>query len=155
LAVGGRHREAKICPRVIRVLRGTARLRHLKMAKLELRPGRSRPWAMHTPLPSGQPCGPTQPATRLGDACSSGERDETDGLFPFRRRRMTNPRSAHRLWNTKFDRWTGPGLPTFNSPASHSPQGSHGRLEPCRSLESRRLLGAVILGSTPFSWPYE
>jgi hypothetical protein len=31
-----RHREAKICSCVIRVLHGTARLRHLKIAKVEL-----------------------------------------------------------------------------------------------------------------------
>jgi hypothetical protein len=42
LAVGGRHREAKICPCVSRVLRRTARLRRLKMAKLELS-GRASP----------------------------------------------------------------------------------------------------------------
>jgi hypothetical protein len=37
LAVGSRDREAKICPCAIRPRRGTACLRHLKMAKLELR----------------------------------------------------------------------------------------------------------------------
>jgi hypothetical protein len=43
LAVGGRPREAKICPCVIRVLRGTTRLHHLKMAKVELSGCNSRP----------------------------------------------------------------------------------------------------------------
>jgi hypothetical protein len=38
LAVGGRRRQAKISPHFMRARGGTARLPHLKMAKLELRP---------------------------------------------------------------------------------------------------------------------